>query len=106
MDMFRRFSRSLIPARTAPIAAARRRRGQGRPSIEALEGRALLTTSGLTFGLGGTDIVATGTAIDVAGNTYITGGFKGTVDFSSKLGAASTTSSTLTSLGGRDVFLA
>jgi hypothetical protein len=56
------------------------------------------TPTGLGIGAG--DILSTGTVVDSAGNSYLVGGYSGTVDFNPN----GTTN--LTSAGGRDVYVA
>ena len=74
-----------------------------RPQLEGLETRRVLTTPGFTAaaGFGGTDVVLNASATDSAGNTYVVGGFSGTVDMDPGVGI-----SNLSSAGGRDAFVA
>ena len=77
--------------RPGPIVTTRRVAGsrRHRPAFDSLEGRTLLTlgfTSAL--GLGGDNLDVGHSAIDSAGDTYVTGDFTGTVNFSSGSGSA------------------
>src|SRR3954452_14370463 len=84
------------------VSRAARRPRLGRTLIvEAMEGRTLLSmTVNNAFGLGSTDITSTAVVSDAAGNTYVAGGFQGTVNFSP------TGRYNLASRGSRDIFLA
>jgi hypothetical protein len=65
------------PARHLP--ADRRRR---RFAVETLEGRQLLTLNfASAFGVGGAAVHASHVAVDAQGDTFVTGGFTGKVDF-------------------------
>ena len=80
-----------------PAASSRRRR----MTVESLEGRQLLAMDfNAAIGLGGM-LSARAVAADSAGDTYVTGGFGGTVNFN-----PAGTASNLTSTGTRDIFLA
>ncbi len=77
-----------------------------RPRLELLEGRRVPTLDvqfSLGLGVAGTnpDIRANATAIDSAGNTYLTGSLRGSADFSAGQGTG-----TLKNSGGRDLYLA
>ena len=89
-------------------ASRRRRPPSSRPTVEALEGRRLLAASFLdAYGVRLASANDNGTrdvAIDAAGNTFVTGAFKGTVDFDITHNVAG---DTLTATAGtRDIFVA
>jgi hypothetical protein len=67
-----------------------RARRQARPAVDRLESRELLTVSfdGITsaFGLAGPGVSIAAVATDSAGHVYVTGTFKGTVNFDPRKG--------------------
>ena len=86
---------------------ARRKPGFRRPGLECLERRELLSVAGWSFAVGGPSDVERGwdTAVDTAGNVYVTGKFGGVVDFDPGDGVE-TLESLGNSQGNFDMFVA
>jgi hypothetical protein len=85
----------------SPAACFRRR--SHRLALERLEDRTLLAYNvAQAFGLGANDIVSKAVVVDSSGNTYLAGGFTGTVSFDPTGAAAALTSAN----SSRDVFVA
>ena len=80
------------------------RRGRQVPITEQLEVRALMTSWVGQIGGAGYDSTYSRAIMDTDGNTYVGGTFSGVADFN--IGVATTPTTTLTSLGGEDGYVA